>query len=207
MHAYVLATNHIHLLLTPEKADSASLLMKHLARLRAIRELRLPAQRNAVGRAIPFLPDPERGLRTGLLLLHRTQPVRARMVRHPSDYGWSSYAANAERMPSRIIRPPDQYPRLGRSDMLRRGAYRDLFKSQLDGETLGQFRDATNGNFALGCKRFRKDIESALGDAPRPSGGTAAGKTRKLARGNWDCSWLSTRRTWSVHDYPQRDSD
>ena len=30
MHAYVLATNHIHLLLTPEKANSASLLMKHL---------------------------------------------------------------------------------------------------------------------------------------------------------------------------------
>ena len=30
IHAYVLMTNHVHLLLTPARADSASLLMKHL---------------------------------------------------------------------------------------------------------------------------------------------------------------------------------
>ncbi len=30
IHAYVLMTNHVHLLLTPERVDSASLMMKHL---------------------------------------------------------------------------------------------------------------------------------------------------------------------------------
>lgn len=30
VHAYALMTNHVHLLLTPERTDSASLLMKHL---------------------------------------------------------------------------------------------------------------------------------------------------------------------------------
>jgi putative transposase len=30
VHAYVLMTNHAHLLLTPERADSAALTMKHL---------------------------------------------------------------------------------------------------------------------------------------------------------------------------------
>jgi len=30
IHAYVLMTNHVHLLLTPEKEDSAALLMKNL---------------------------------------------------------------------------------------------------------------------------------------------------------------------------------
>jgi REP element-mobilizing transposase RayT len=30
VHAYILMTNHVHLLLTPEKEGSASLLMKHL---------------------------------------------------------------------------------------------------------------------------------------------------------------------------------
>lgn len=30
IHAYVLMTNHVHLLLTPQKADSAALMMKHL---------------------------------------------------------------------------------------------------------------------------------------------------------------------------------
>ena len=30
IHAYVLMTNHVHLLLTPQRADSAPLLMKNL---------------------------------------------------------------------------------------------------------------------------------------------------------------------------------
>jgi len=30
VHAYVLMTNHVHLLITPSETDSASLLMKHL---------------------------------------------------------------------------------------------------------------------------------------------------------------------------------
>ena len=30
LHAYALMTNHVHLLLTPQRADSAALLMKHL---------------------------------------------------------------------------------------------------------------------------------------------------------------------------------
>jgi len=30
VHAYVLMTNHVHLLLTPDETDSAGLLMKHL---------------------------------------------------------------------------------------------------------------------------------------------------------------------------------
>jgi REP element-mobilizing transposase RayT len=30
VHAYQLMTNYVHLLLTPRKADGASLLMKHL---------------------------------------------------------------------------------------------------------------------------------------------------------------------------------
>jgi REP element-mobilizing transposase RayT len=30
VHAYVLMTNHVHLLLTPQEAEGASLLMKHL---------------------------------------------------------------------------------------------------------------------------------------------------------------------------------
>jgi putative transposase len=30
IHAYCLMTNHVHLLVTPERADSAGLMMKHL---------------------------------------------------------------------------------------------------------------------------------------------------------------------------------
>jgi len=45
----------------------------------------------------------------------------------------------------------------------RREAYRALFKAHLDEEIVGQIRNATNGNFALGSERFQKEIEASLG--------------------------------------------
>ena len=164
VHAYVLMTNHVHLLLTPEKADSVSPLMKHLGQ-RYVQYVNRTYRRSGTlweGRFRSCLTQAE----DYVLACYRyieLNPVRAGMVRHPRDYRWSSYAANAEGKPSRIIQSHDQYLRLGRSEAQRREAYRALFKAHLDEEMLGQIRNATNGNFALGGKRFQKDIEAAPG--------------------------------------------
>ena len=81
----------------------------------------------------------------------------------PRDYRWSSYPANAEGRADPLIRPHEQYLRLGQSALLRREAYRALFKTQLDEHTLGEIREATNGNYALGNPRFQAQIGAALG--------------------------------------------
>ncbi len=47
------------------------------------------------------------------------------------------------------------YRTLGRSEEARREAYRALFKSDLDPEVLRDIRAATNGNYALGSRRFQ----------------------------------------------------
>ena len=80
-------------------------------------------------------------------------PVRAEIVRHPRQYRWSSYRANAEGQVSSVITPHEHYRTLGRPGEARREAYRALFKAELEPEVLQEIRAATNGNYALGSRR------------------------------------------------------
>jgi putative transposase len=102
-------------------------------------------------------------------------PVRAGMVNQPQDYRWSSYHTNALGKASSLIVPHEEYLRLGREQSTRLESYRALFKAQLDEEIVGQIRNATNGNYALGSERFQQEIETVLGrrakrgQAGRPS--------------------------------------
>ncbi|HEX4986154.1 MAG TPA: transposase [Burkholderiales bacterium] len=164
VHAYVLMTNHVHLLLTPERPDSAALLMKNLGQ-RYVQYVNRIYRRSGTlweGRFRSCLTQSE----DYVLACYRyieLNPVRAAMVRQPRDYRWSSYAANAEGRRDKLIVPHAQYLRLGRTDTDRRETYRALFKAHVDGPLLDQIRQATNGNHALGNPRFQKEIEAALG--------------------------------------------
>jgi putative transposase len=77
-------------------------------------------------------------------------PVRARTVKHPRFYRWSSYRCNAEGATSALVTPHEHYRALGRNETERRLAYRAFFKTDLDPEVLSDIRAATNGNYALG---------------------------------------------------------
>jgi REP-associated tyrosine transposase len=90
-------------------------------------------------------------------------PVRAGMVRQPREYRWSSCGANGLGRADRLVTPHEQYRRLGRNEEQRREAYRELFKVHLDPELLSEIRQATNGNFALGGRKFQAKIEAAVG--------------------------------------------
>jgi putative transposase len=96
VHAYVLMTNHVHLLLTPEHIDSAALLMKHLGQ-RYVQYVNRTYKRSGTlweGRFRSCLTQSEQYV----LACHRyieLNPVRAGMVKKPQDYPWSSYSANA----------------------------------------------------------------------------------------------------------------
>jgi putative transposase len=164
VHAYVLMTNHVHLLLTPQKAESASLLMKHLSQ-RYVQYVDRTYRRSGKlweGRSRSCVAQEE----NYVLACYRyieLNPMRAQMVSHPRHYRWSSYRTNAEGKTSEVVIPHAQYLALGRSETERREAYRSLFRSQLDPETLDEIRLATNGNFALGGDRFRLQVEAALG--------------------------------------------
>ena len=164
IHAYVLMTNHVHLLLTPEKVDSAALITKHLGQ-RYVQYVNRTYRRSGTlweGRFRSCLTQTE----DYVLACYRyieLNPVRAAMVNRPQDYRWSSYHANGNGKGDRLITPHAEYLRLARDDTERRDAYRALFKAHLEAETVDEIRKATNGNFALGSERFQKEIEDALG--------------------------------------------
>lgn len=168
IHAYVLMTNHVHLLLTPQHPDSASLLMKHLGQ-RYVQYINRTYKRSGTlweGRFRSCLTQSE----DYVLACYRyieLNPVRAGMVNQPKDYRWSSYHTNALGKASSLITPHEEYLRIGRDQQARLEFYRALFKAHLDEEIVGQIRSATNGNFALGSERFQKEIESALGRRAR----------------------------------------
>ena len=74
IHAYALLTNHVHLLLTPAKMDSASLLTKHLGQpLRATRQSPPWPQRHPLGRAVPLVRYRRRMLPAASLPVYRTE--------------------------------------------------------------------------------------------------------------------------------------
>jgi putative transposase len=177
IHAYVLMTNHVHLLLTPEKANSVALLMKNLGQ-RYVQYVNRVYRRSGTlweGRFRSCLTQND----DYVLACYRyieLNPVRAAMVRHPRDYRWSSYSGNAEGKNDPLLTPHEQFLRLGRSDPARRESYRALFKAHLDEPLVDQIRQATNGNHALGNARFQEEIEAALG--PRAKRG-APGRQRQ----------------------------
>jgi putative transposase len=124
LHAYVLMTNHVHLLLSPSEDDSASMMMQRLGR----RYVRYFNRRHA---------------RTGTLW-------EGRMADAPSDYPWSSHLANAFGQQNILLTPHSLYTRLGGDPLTRQSAYRDLFSEALSDEALDQVRQAGKGNRPLG---------------------------------------------------------
>jgi putative transposase len=163
VHAYVLMTNHVHLLLTPRKAESAALLMKHLGQ-RYVQYVNRVYRRSGTlweGRIRSCLTQSEEYVLSCYRYIE-LNPVRAAMVQHPGDYRWSSYRGNAEGVANDLLMPQAEYLSLGREDKARQAAYRELFKSHIDSRRCDEIRTATNSNYALGNERFKAEIEQAL---------------------------------------------
>ena len=96
VHAYVLMTNHVHLLMTPTNAGGISRVMQSVGR-RYVRYFNQSYQRTGTlweGRYRAAAIDSEQYLFACYRYIERN-PVRAGMVDDPADYRWSSHAANA----------------------------------------------------------------------------------------------------------------
>lgn len=177
IHAYVLMTNHIHLLATPNKADGISKMMQMLGRY-YVQYYNHTNKRSGTlweGRYKASLIDSD----TYALLCYRyieLNPVRANMVQHPSECPWSSYRANALGHYDALITPHYMYYSLGQDDATRQTQYRSLFTGQIDEMSLSQMREATNRAWVLGSEHFKQKIANQLN---RRSDKLAKGGDRK----------------------------
>ena len=96
VHAYVLMTNHVHLLITPEFAQGLSLVMRDLGRdyVRNVNKAYRRAGTMWEGRFKSSLVDSENYCLSCYRYIE-SNPVRAHMVAHPREYPWSSFHVNA----------------------------------------------------------------------------------------------------------------
>ena len=95
IHAYVLMTNHVHLLITPHKKDGISKVIQMLGRY-YVQYFNNTYQRKGTlweGRYKATLIDSEH-YALGCYRYIELNPVRAEMVEHPAEYPWSSYGFN-----------------------------------------------------------------------------------------------------------------
>lgn len=182
VHAYVLMTNHVHLLLTPSRGDSAGLLMKHLGQ-RYVQYINRSYGRSGTlweGRFRSCLAQDDHYVLTCYRYIE-LNPLRARMVSHPGEYPWSSYSANAEGRTNPLLTPHPDYLALGRQQADRCHAYRELLSVDLGSDRVTEIRRATNGNFALGDDRFRDEIARVLGRRVTPGvSGRPRGRRERL---------------------------
>lgn len=164
IHAYVLMTNHVHLLLTPEGAEATSLMMKNLGQ-RYVQYFNRRYARSGTlweGRFRSSIVQEDRYLLACYRYIE-LNPVRAEMVAHPRDYRWSSYRANAHGVHSALIMPHPALWALADEPERRSAAYRALFERTLSERDLNEIRDAANGGFALGDEAFKSILAGRLG--------------------------------------------
>jgi putative transposase len=193
IHAYVLMTNHVHLLLTPKHAESAGNLMKRLGQ-RYVQYINRTYKRSGTlweGRFRSSIIQQEEYLLTCQRYIEMN-PVRAGMVNLPGEYKWSSFRCNGQGEPSKVITCHPLYYTLGSDEAKRISAYRELFRHELEPGELDKIRKATNGNFALGSNHFQKEISLVLGRRVAP------GKSGRPQRMVGEVEWIEILKPWSV---------
>lgn len=169
VHAYVLMTNHAHLLVTPMQEYGVTHMMQALGR-KFVRYINHSYRRTGTlweGRYKSSLIDSEAYLLTCMRYIE-LNPVRAGMVNHPGDYRWSSYAANAYGRADPILTPHPLYQQLGTDTEKCQHAYRELFRHHLDNDLLHAIRESLNQELVLGRDDFKDRIEMMTARQTRP---------------------------------------
>ncbi len=144
IHAWVLMTNHVHLLCTPNLDNlGVSRMMQALGRM-YVRYFNYKYERSGTlweGRFHSSLVCSDEYLLTVYRYIE-LNPIRANMVLSPVEYKWSSYRINALGTVSTLCSPHDVYLALGKSENRRLKVYRDLFENELTDSVVKKYKQA-----------------------------------------------------------------
>ncbi len=155
IHAYVLMTNHVHLLASPETFHALPRAMRDVnwRYSRHINDTQARTGSVWEGRYRASLIEADDYFFACSRYIE-LNPVRAGLAKTPGEYRWSSYKANAEGKDDAAISPHDLYTQLGESAADRAAAYSSLFEGTFPDTTLSAIRDAVNGGWPLGKDSF-----------------------------------------------------
>ena len=160
LHAYVLMTNHVHLLTTPREPGGVSRMMQAIGR-RYVGSFNARYRRTGTlweGRFKSALVDSEHYALACYRYIE-LNPVRAGIVTSPREYRWSSHARNAHGTHEPRITPHAAYLSLGADDLTRLDAHRRLFAST-DAHDIDALPLHTQQQKPWGSEQFRRQIEA-----------------------------------------------
>jgi REP-associated tyrosine transposase len=159
VHAYVLMTNHIHLLMTSTLADGISRTMQFLGS-NYVRRINERYERTGTlweGRFKSSPVDTE----FYCLACYRyieLNPVRAGIVEGPEDYRWSSYLENVGKRTPPLVEPHPCFLALSNSKAERIDRYRALVRLQLPHIAMESIRLGTRNGAPVGSDDFKRRL-------------------------------------------------
>lgn len=160
IHAYVLMSNHFHLLATPQSVDGLPQMMQAVGR-RYVRYFNDSQKRSGTlweGRYKSTLIQAERHLLACMAYID-LNPVRAGLVAQASDYPWSSHGHYAGQRTDKLITAPPLVWELGNTPFAREAAYAELVQSGISPVQQAALTDSALRGWALGEADFVNDLQ------------------------------------------------
>jgi putative transposase len=175
IHAYVLMTNHFHLLATPQTTDGLPQMMQAVGR-RYVRYFNDRQKRSGTlweGRYRSTLIQTDRYLLACMAYID-LNPVRAGLVAQARDYPWSSHGHFIGQHLDKLVTPHPLYWELGNTPFAREATYADWVQAGISSVQQQALTDAALSGWALGEPDFVADLQKrtarrvAKGSAGRP---------------------------------------
>jgi REP-associated tyrosine transposase len=180
VHAYVLMTNHVHLLVTSKIEGGVSLTMQQTGSSYA-RYINRRYERTGTLWEGRFWSAP---IETDFYCLAcyryiELNPVRAGIVARPVDYRWSSHRENSGCRTLSIVEPHPTFTAIGATRKQRVDGYLALFDGTLAQTTVDAIRRGIRTGIPVGDESFRQSLEVKTG---RSIGPRKRGRPRKYAK-------------------------
>lgn len=160
IHAYVLMSNHFHLLATPHTSNGLPQMMQAVGR-RYVRHFNDAQKRTGTlweGRYKSTLIQTDRYLLACMAYID-LNPVRAGLVAQARDYPWSSYGNYAGLRNDKLITPHPLVWDLGNTPFAREAAYAELVQTGINPAQQAELTDSTLTGWALGDPDFLADLQ------------------------------------------------
>ena len=174
VHAYVLMSNHLHLLLTPLQNDNLPKMMQAVGRSYVLYFNKRHGRSGTLweGRYRSALIQTERYLLACMAYID-LNPVRAGMVAQSADYPWSSHGHYIGRQSEAWLTPHPLYWEMGNTPFAREAAYAAMVQAGVHQEQQQALTSSALSGWALGEDGF---VEGLQKQTPRRVNPAKAGR-------------------------------
>ncbi len=164
IHAYVLMSNHFHLLVTPQTLGGLPQMMQAVGRryVRYFNDFRKRSGTLWEGRYKSTLIQSEPYLLACMVYID-LNPVRGSLVARPRDYPWSSHGHYTGQRIDKLITPHALVWNLGNTPFAREAAYAELVQIGISSVQQAALTDSALGGWALGNPDFVAELQKRTG--------------------------------------------